>query len=453
MCSSDLDHLLRLINDVLDLSKIEAGQLSIHCEEFPVIEALPEVLSVVSPLAMFKRIRIESDVEAGIVVNADRTRFKQVVYNLVSNAVKFTPGGGRVRISGAVDGPLAVFSVEDSGIGISAADQAIVFEEFRQVGELGTRPREGTGLGLTIAKRLIERLGGRIWVESELGRGSRFSFSLPLAVTVPASLAQKTGERFCARVRPLVLIVDDEPTAVELLRAHIAGEGYDVATAGTAEAAMQQARELRPDVITLDILMPNTSGWELLHELRSTAATRDIPVIVISIVDRRELGFVLGANDYLVKPVGRDTLLRTVGKHVLRKGSACDILVVDDDQRDLQVIEEAMRAEGYNVASACGGQQAIDFLAQLRPAVLLLDLMMPEVDGFQVLAHVRNTEELRNLPVFILTARDLSPAEVELLRRDAMACFQKGPAWRSELLSQLAAVVRPAAFPEAAGRA
>src|SRR6266478_2634364 len=291
-------HLLQLINDILDLSKIEAGQLELRSEEFLVKDALPEVLSTIHPLAMAKSIRVEQKMESNSLVKSDRVRFKQILYNLLSNAVKFTPKDGLISIECGDVWDFVRVSVADTGIGIRPEDQRVVFEEFRQIEGSADRAQEGTGLGLAITKRLVEQQGGQISVESELGKGSRFTFTLLAAETtseVPPVAEPPTAPVIAAsgRLTPLVLIVDDEGSARELLASYLEPE-YRVATAESGVEALKKAQQLRPDAITLDVLMPGRSGFETLAALRKNPETAPIPIIVVSIVDQKQVGFALG---------------------------------------------------------------------------------------------------------------------------------------------------------------
>jgi PAS domain S-box-containing protein len=451
------DHLLQLINDILDLSKIEAGLLEIHCEDFRVDEALPEVLSTIRHLAMGKNITVEQDCDTERPVYADRVRFKQILYNLLSNAVKFTPQDGRIKIACHEDKGLAQITVTDTGIGIRPEDQQLVFEEFRQVE--GTT-QQGTGLGLAITKRLVEKQGGEISLESELGKGSRFTFTIPLG-TSPMTEPSGAEERFGAatvtasprEMKPLVLIVDDEVPARELLASYLEPD-YRIAMAASGAEALEKARELRPDAITLDVLMANGNGFETLAALRKESQTAHIPVIILSIVDQKQVGFALGATDYLVKPIRQTTLLDTIRKYVQpRADDDSAILLVDDDPKILELLEETLRSAGYEVQGVRSGARALEVLSSKLVGAVLLDLLMPGMDGFHVLKHIRQQEALKELPIFVMTSKTLAAEEISVLSRETQAFFQKNGLWHQRLVSEVDRVVRGAGRARAAGRA
>ena len=450
-------HLLQLINDILDLSKIEAGQLELHSEEFLVKDALPEVLSTIGPLAMAKNIRLEEKAETKSLVKADRVRFKQILYNLLSNAVKFTPKGGLISIDCVDDGAFVRISVTDTGIGIRPEDQKVVFEEFRQLEGTPDTTQQGTGLGLAITKRLVEQQGGRLSLQSKLGEGSRFIFTLP-AVERTAARALEEPARTAAlttvsdRLTPLVLIVDDEVPARELLASYLEPD-YRVAMAQSGAEALEKAQRLRPNVITLDVMMPGSDGFQTLAALRKNPETADIPVIILSIVEQKQVGFALGAADYLIKPVRKPALLDAIRKHVPSPGDDDSaILLVDDDPKALELLEEALRSAGYETQAVCTGARALEVLANKVVGAILLDLLMPGMDGFQVIRHVREQPALRELPILVMTGKNLTKDEIALLLRETQGLLQKDGSWKEQLIAEVDRVVRRHARAKSAGQ-
>jgi signal transduction histidine kinase/DNA-binding response OmpR family regulator len=451
-------HLLQLINDILDLSKIEAGQLELRTEEFLVRDALPEVLSTIQPLAMTKNIRVEQKVESNSLVKSDRVRFKQILYNLLSNAVKFTPKDGRIDIDCVEKGSEVCISVTDTGIGIRAEDQAVVFEEFRQVGGNTDTANEGTGLGLAITKRLVEQQGGKISLESEPGKGSRFTFSLPMGSgtsskslpvngPVRSNVAMGGGGR-----KPLILVVDDEVPARELLASYLDSE-YRTVMAESGAGAVKKAHQLRPDAITLDVLMSGGNGFETLVALRKSPETANIPIIIVSIVDQKQVGFALGAADYLVKPIRKPVLLETIRKHVPNQtDDDAAILLVDDDPKTLELLEETLRSAGYETQSVQSGARALEVLSSKLVSAVLLDLLMPGMDGFEVIRHVREQATLKELPILVMTAKTLAQEEIALLSRETQALFQKNGSWQQQLMVEVGRVVQGRKRAKSAGQ-
>ncbi len=309
-------HLLTLINDILDLSKIEAGKIELSYEHFWADGAISEVAASMGPLAADKRLELRLAIEPGLRVHGDRFRFKQILYNLLSNAAKFSPAGSFINIAATGERDFARIVVEDQGIGIRKEDQAVIFDEFRQVGNANSGVKEGTGLGLAITKNLVEQQGGKIWLDSVAGEGSRFFFTIPLGsldqepeVPVAPALSGRAEN-------PLLLVVDDELAARELMVSLLAGDGYRVETATCEEEALKKASATLPDVITLDIVMRGGSGWETLNALRANPVTASIPVIIVSVVDEPQRGAAEGANGYLVKPIQKEALLDEVRRVV-----------------------------------------------------------------------------------------------------------------------------------------
>src|SRR5216684_1349834 len=379
-------HLLQLINDILDLSKIEAGQLELRRENFQIAEALPEVLSTIRPLAMAKNINVEQKGTTGLSVYADRVRFKQILYNLLSNAVKFTPKGGQIEIDYHQVGNLASISVKDTGIGIRPEDQAAV----------------------STAKS-------------------------PLV----SGVALKRDA-----CKPLVLIVDDELSSRELLASYLSSE-YRIAMAESGAEALEKVKQLRPDAVTLDVLMEKGDGLETLVALRNQAETATMPVIILSIVDKKNVGFALGATDYLIKPIRKPQLLDTMHKHVSpRADDDSVILLVDDDPKCLELLEDTLRSAGYETQSVQSGARALEVLSSKIVSAVLLDLLMPGMDGFQVIGHIRHQATLRELPIFVMTAKTLTEEDLAILRKETQACFQKGGSWQQQLIDEISRVIQ-----------
>jgi PAS domain S-box-containing protein len=433
-------HLLQLINDILDLSKIEAGLLELRCEDFDLKDALPEVLSTIRPLAMAKNIQVDQTLEAPLALYADRVRFKQILYNLLSNAVKFTPKDGRIEVACCGEENFVRISVTDTGMGIRPEDHAMVFEEFRQVE--GAASQQGTGLGLAITKRLIEQQGGTIGLKSELGKGSCFTFTLPFG-TLANGVSGAEGESedsdgvMAPQRKPLVLIVDDEPAARELMASYLESD-YRIAMADSGSDAIAKAKLLKPDAITLDVLMAGGNGFQALVALKAAPETEGIPIIVVSIVDNKQVGFALGATDYLIKPINKTALLESLRKHAPNPSHDDSvILVVDDDFRTLELLEEALKSAKYKVRSMQSGARALEVLESKPVGGLVLDLMMPGMDGFEVIRHIRKKPALRELPIFVMTAKNLTADELTLLNTETQGLIQKDGSWHQQLLFEI----------------
>lgn len=433
-------HLLDLINDILDLSKIEAGQLIFQPENFSADGALPEVLSVIKPLAMKKHIEVRNEVGPGLNVYADRVRFKQIIYNLLSNAVKFTPEGGQVNVESLKIENFVRFSVTDTGVGIRPEDHEAIFEEFRQVGQATSGVTEGTGLGLAICKRLVVQQEGAIWVESGLGKGSRFSFTLPMGRSISrlTNAPLEAAPPRPAREKPLILVVDDEAASRELMVSYLSPENFQTETASSGEEGLARVRQLQPDAIILDILSQEEGRWATLCELKTNPATAHIPIIIVSVLDKKNEGFAQGASEYLVKPVSKETLVKKLFRHLpSQDANLSTVLVVDDHPNALNLINDALDLAGYSPFVARSGKEAQDALWRIRVDAILLDLMNPELDGVELLRRVKENPRLREIPVIVLTAKELTGMEAENLKRHSRAIIGKDAQWRQDLISQL----------------
>jgi len=439
------EHLLTLINDILDLSKIEAGHMEIHAVSFQ-LEALVDVcLHTLEPMVQSERIRFVKEIDAALpMLSTDQDKVKQILMNLLSNAVKFTTEGTITIAAQHHDGAITV-AVTDTGIGIPAEALARIFEEFHQVDSSTTRQYGGTGLGLSISRRLAQLLGGDVTVQSTVGVGSTFIVTLPLHYdAAPLGTRVATIPSREEGVSPpesdkIILAIDDDPDVIYLLRENLAEAGYRVVGATNAEEGLRQARALRPLAITLDVLMPHKDGWQLLHELKTDATTRDIPILVLSIVDNKALGYQLGAFDYLLKPFDREAILAALTRIPSPRGR---LLVVDDDPQVVDLVRQLLEDEPYEVIAAADGQEALEAVSQQRPDIVLLDLLMPRLDGFAVIEHLRQDAQYRQLPVIVLTAKTLTAADYVLLDQSVRTVIQKRGLDRGILIEELQSLLR-----------
>jgi len=435
-------HLLALINDVLDLSKIEAGRMDLFLESFEIPGMVEEVVSTIDALVKKNdnRLRIELDPSLG-EMRADLTKVRQSLFNLLSNAAKFTREGEialSVQAQRVDDEDWVRMSVSDSGIGIPPDKIAHVFEEFSQADETTTRDYGGTGLGLPISRRFCRMMGGDITLTSIAGEGSTFTIRLPAVVReavpepeieTPAVIPEPGDER-------VVLVVDDDPNALDLLGRTLQGAGVRVVTASDGPEALKLARTLQPAAITLDVLMPGMDGWEVLRELKGDAATRDIPVIMVTMTDDRELGYALGATEFLTKPVKRDQMVQLLDRYA-PDGAERFALVVDDKMENREVLRRALEAEGWEVDEADNGRIALDKVVERAPSLILLDLMMPVMDGFEFVLEMRKRDASGAVPIVVVTAKDITPEDRQRLNGDVGGLIQRGGLDRDSLLVQL----------------
>src|SRR5438876_1093511 len=408
-------HLLGLINDILDLSKVEAGQMELRLQVVSVAEVVDQVVKTVEPLVAKKNIQLQADVKGSGELLADAGKLKQMLLNLVSNAIKFTPEGGAVSVAAARVKETMEISVTDTGIGIAEADLKQIFREFHQVDHGPGRKHEGTGLGLALTKRFAALHGGDVRVVSSVEKGSTFTLSLPVRASVaPAADHAEAMPANGHGSAPLVLVVEDDPAAAELLTRQLIGAGYRTEIARRGSEAIAKARELHPAAITLDIILPEVDGWEVMTQLKSDAATSAIPVVVVSVVDNAELGLALGAIDYFVKPVEAKELIARLNllkiKNPNRDGEV-RVLIVDDEAANRHWLIKALEPAGFTVLPASGGREAIDMAKSLQPDLVLLDLMMPEVTGFDVVEALRADPSTREMPIMVLTAANLTDAD------------------------------------------
>jgi signal transduction histidine kinase/DNA-binding response OmpR family regulator len=434
-------HLLSLINDVLDLSKIEAGKMDVLVDEFAVADLIEQVHSVIEPLIAKNANVLEVICTPDLgTMRSDQTKLRQSLLNLLSNAAKFTEGGRITLTARRVadpDGGRLQFVVSDTGIGMAPEQQQGLFQAFSQARSSTSRDYGGTGLGLAITRHFCRLLGGDVTVESASAQGSTFR------ITLPAVCPAARPEIASSSVRPrragalaTVLIIDDEQPAHELLERELAGAGYDILHAAGGREGLKLAKQARPDVITLDIIMPDLDGWSVLKALKADPELCDIPVVLVTIMRDRDLGFALGAADYITKPLDREVLMRVVGRHVRGDGRA-QVLVVDDDPKTRDMLRRTLQKAGWTVAEAANGSEAIAALERAKPALVLLDLMMPGMDGFEVLERLHDDETWREVPVIILTAKDLTREDVDRLNGRVVKVLQKGAYQRRDLVRDI----------------
>ena len=441
-------HLLGLINDILDLSKIEAGKMDLTLETVTIQPVVEEVLGTARPLAEQNKNELALDSPEGIgSVYADNMRLRQVLLNLLSNACKFTKDGtvrlGVTRVEEAgqhwVD-----FAVSDTGIGMTEEQLGRLFQEFAQADASTTRQFGGTGLGLAISRRLCRLMGGDVTVTSEPGKGSTFTMRLPAqaaALTSPieiiaAASAAETGPAASQGSHGTVLVIDDDATARELIAAHLVANGFAVETAANGVDGLKKARELKPVAITLDILMPDIDGWTVLVALKGDPELTDIPVVIVTIVDEQRRGIALGAAGYLTKPIDRERLVEILSRHRSADGPS-EVLVVEDDEEHRQLVRAILGAQGWVVREAANGRLALDALAAKLPDILLLDLMMPEMDGFELVAALQANPAWRDIPVVVVTALDLTAEDHRRLNGGVKRVLSKNSFAPAELMARV----------------
>lgn len=441
-------HLLALINDILDLSKIEAGKLSLQMEKIDLCPFVEDVAHSVQTL-IEKRgnkfsVACNGDVQS---IRTDPLRMRQILINLLSNAGKFTENGEvelHVWRDRTTTPDTIRFAVRDTGIGIAPEHQTHVFEEFTQADSSTTRRFGGTGLGLAISRRLCRLLGGEIVLESEPGCGSIFTVSLPAEPglaepslrRMPAVPSSESTRESSAGFPHRILVVDDDAEAREILTTFLRKEGYEVYTADNGMKGLRLANELQPEAITLDVMMPELDGWSVLSALKANPSTEDIPVIMLTMLEDHEMGYTLGAAEYLLKPIERDRLLTAIHQHVLSVRGA-RVLVVEDEEDVRELLTHQLAGAQLSVDTAENGKEALEKVARSAPDLVLLDLMMPQMDGFDFVTHMQKDRQWRKIPILVLTARDLTEEDRRRLEGGVLRIFQKGASSREELLSEV----------------
>jgi PAS domain S-box-containing protein len=394
---SNTDRLTLLVNDLLDISRIESGRLVLSPKVVHVDDLIGQVITAMEARAAQRELALRSDLPRALPeIFVDPDRVIQVLTNLVGNACRYTPSGGEIVVTASAHGGEIRVSVHDTGIGISEEDQQRLFSRFFRSDDPLVQEAPGTGLGLSITKSLVEMHGGRIWVESELGHGSTFTFSLPTAQAWEAAHTEEEPERTSKRV----LVVEDDDDIANLIRLHLTGNSREVIVAQRADEALEMAQRERPDLITLDVLLPDADGFGVLERLKSDPVTRKIPVIVVSILQDRHDGLRLGAADYITKPIDEGRLVRAVRRVLVRGGT---VLAVDDDRDTLSLMREALRTHDFDVRTTTQGKRALRVAREVQPALILLDLKMPDLDGYSVLKKLKDDPETQGIPVIVVT--------------------------------------------------
>ncbi|HET7434251.1 MAG TPA: response regulator [Thermoanaerobaculia bacterium] len=449
-------HLLGLINDILDLSKIEAGKMELHLERFEIAELINEVVSTIAIQARQNGNNLEvlCPPDIGVMV-ADLSKVRQALLNLASNAAKFTNDGSiKLETERQVmdNADWIVFRVSDTGIGLDADQIVRLFQPFTQADASTTRKFGGTGLGLSLTRRFCQIMSGDVTVHSVGGEGSVFTIKLPAVVPdqplgdigiedrrKPAAvLDPATVDDVESLPAPgtCVLVIDDDPVQRELMQRYLGKEGFTVRTASGGVEGVRLARQLAPAAITLDVMMPDMDGWSVLSALKADRALRDVPVIMLTMVDDPERGFALGASDYATKPVNRVRLSQIVKKHMC-PNPPCPVLLVDDDASFRDVTRAMLEREGWSVSEAENGAAALKSMQAHRPSLIFLDLIMPVMNGFEFAAAVRHHPEWRSIPIIVITSQDLDSDDRRRLNGYVHTILQKEGASRDSLLEQV----------------
>jgi signal transduction histidine kinase/DNA-binding response OmpR family regulator len=436
-------HLLGLINDILDLSKIEAGKMTLYVEEFDVATLVREISDTVRPLVTrnSNQLVVECSPDRR-TMRADITKLRQTLFNLLSNASKFTEKG-TVTLRVKSELPNFRFEISDTGIGMTADQVARLFHAFTQADASTTRRYGGTGLGLAISRKFCEMMGGELTVQSEPGKGSVFTVLLPVEVREQERTFDepKTDLRSAETGSgPLVLVVDDDVAVRDLVGRSLKKEGYRVVTAASGQEGLELAAKLKPDVITLDVMMPSMDGWAVLTKLKSTEELAEIPVIMMTIVDDRNMGFALGASEYLTKPIDWKRLSSVLAKY-RTDGASRTVLVVEDDEGTRAMLRRGLERDGWKVVEAANGRVALERIPEDWPMLVLLDLLMPEMDGFEFMQELRRRGWIDRVPVVVVTAKEITEADRHRLNGHVIEILRKGAYNTGDLLREIRQLV------------
>jgi len=443
-------YLLSLINDILDLSKVEAGKMAIELGEFNLQTTLPNCLVMVQERALFRGIEISMKIEEGInSIMADERKLKQIIYNLLSNAIKFTPEFGHIGLEVTrKDDEEILFSIWDNGIGIEEKDKPKIFQEFIRIDSPQSRKSQGTGLGLVLTKKFVELHGGMIWFESQgKDQGTRFCFTLPALVdnkikNGPSTIkvADENKIPIANQDKPHVLLIEDDRLSAKLIAEYLSDFGCILDVVSSGEEGLERARSIIPSFIILDISLPHKNGWDVLIELKMDPLTKDIPVLVTSVVQAQGKGLTLGAVDYLIKPISKNDLERALAKvsfSVKDKSKPIKILAIDDEEISLKIMEAILVAKGFEVLMAQDSRQGLALIFKEKPDLILLDLVMPVMTGFDILVQIRGDPSTKDIPVIVITAKILTEEEKKVLQTQTQTIIEKSNFNKESLLKEI----------------
>ena len=448
-------HLLSLINGILDLSKIEAGKMDLHIEKFNINEMLGEILVTAEPLALKNSNTLSTDYAEDLgEMRADLVKVRQVLLNLLSNAAKFTESG-TITLKTSHKNGRVTFTISDTGIGLNPEQTDRLFEPFSQADSSTTRKYGGTGLGLTISKKFCEMMGGSINVESEEGRGSTFHVELPLTVkaseddiienTSKGRLNHTTKVSKKIPMKPsnkpdTILVIDDDITIHDIMQRFADKEGYNLEIAMNGKEGLQMAEAVKPQTIFLDVMMPNIDGWEVLKKLKQNPQLADIPVIMISMVDKKSMGFELGAAEYLTKPLDLEHLTKVLQKY--RGHETPSVLIVEDDPDMQEMLVRSLEKQGYETVVAENGESALQKIQENIPDLILLDLLMPQMDGFQFLVNLRTSSDWKDIPVVVVSAKNITKEDREKLSGSVQKIIEKSQLSSDDLMQKISTLIK-----------
>jgi signal transduction histidine kinase/CheY-like chemotaxis protein len=426
-------HLLELINSILDLSKIEAGKMELYLETFDIAVMINDVAATIQPLINKRSNTLIINCPRDIgTMRGDITKLRQSLFNLLSNASKFTENG-KITLTVKRQESFTIFSVADTGIGMTPEQQGNIFQAFSQADASTTRKYGGTGLGLVITQKFCQMMGGSITVDSTFGEGTTFTIMLPEVQRQEVKLVKKQINQIN---KGTILIIDDDPSVLDLTQRFLRREGFDTVTAANGIDGINLAKQISPDVIILDVMMPEMNGWSVLSQLKQDPVLLDIPVIMATMIDDQNLGMALGASDYLLKPVNYERLITLLHKY--HTGSAPQsVLVVEDNAANREMLCRQLKKAQWQVIEAENGRVALEVLQHQQPGIILLDLMMPEMDGFEFVAELRKVEKWQSIPVIVLTAKDLTEADHQRLGGQIERIYQKGSYSHQALLDEI----------------